>query len=489
MKNEATQLNAETNNNQGDAAMETKVAIETAETTTPHTGEEVATEPTVVKMAELMLKPHKLAQFFPPMPEKEIDNLVADILDHGLKYPIVTHDGCILDGRARLTACKRAGVEPVLVKLPENEDPLDYLVSVSLRRKHFSDDQRIMISAGISMELAKRSKVLRAKTASNARHHGKKGDASGTTAIPKKEPKERANETVAKLFNVSPTAVKLATRLIKESPAAALAVKNGTASFKKANREVWAAKKVAEIEQAATEFTTETQNAFDKVCQLYHTDFRQLLELRPDLRGQVDYLVSDIPYEFSDLHLVPELGKFAAEVLKPGGQMVLMIGTAGLPPVVSGILQTPELEWRWMLSSVMAGGGGVSTMHGIYNVNQFFKPILIFRKIGADFPAFISKDVIDSGPKSDLKGIHPHTQSHEGFVNIMRALDVRPNSLILDCFGGLFTTGMAALRMNCKFVGCDIEKKYVEFGNKRLMAEWSALHPSVVVAEALKEAA
>ena len=490
MKNEATQLNAETNNNQGDAAMETKVAIETAETTTPHTGEEVATEPTVVKMAELMLKPHKLAQFFPPMPEKEIDNLVADILDHGLKYPIVTHDGCILDGRARLAACKRAGVEPVLVKLPENEDPLDYLVSVSLRRKHFSDDQRIMISAGISMELAKRSKVLRAKTASNARHHGKKGDASGTTAIPKKEPKARANETAAKLFNVSPAKVKLATRLIKESPAAALAVKNGTTSFKKANREVFAAAKVAKIEEAAAAFMAENTGDFDKACQLYHTDFRNLSAIRPDLRENVDWIITDIPYEFKDLHLVPELGKVAAEILKPGGHLVIMTGSAALPTVINGILTTPELGWRWMIASVMKGGP-VATMRGIYNANQSFKSILVFRKIGSDVPpSIIKKDVIDAGEMTDLKEIHPHTQSIGNFVNIMDTLDVRPNSLVVDPFCGLFTTGLAALRMNCKFVGCEIEKKYVEFGNKRLMAEWSALHPKpLVVAEALKEAA
>ena len=49
---------------------------------------------------------------------------------------------------------------------------------------------------------------------------------------------------------------------------------------------------------------------------------------------------------------------------------------------------------------------------------------------------------------------------------------------------------MAALKLNCKFVACDIEEKYIEFSRKRLMAEWSALHPKpLVVAEALKEAA
>ena len=143
-----------------------------------------------------------------------------------------------------------------------------------------------------------------------------------------------------------------------------------------------------------------------------------------------------------------------------------------------------------MLASVMAGGP-VCTIRGPHSSNQGFKPIIIFRKIGSDVsPSIIKKDVIDSGPIPDLKSVHPHTQEPVNFVNIMDVLDVRPNSLILDPFCGLGTTGMAALKMNCKFVACDIEKKYIDFSRSRLMAEWSALHPqTVVVAEALKEAA
>lgn len=44
------------------------------------------------------------------------------------------------------------------------------------------------------------------------------------------------------------------------------------------------------------------------------------------------------------------------------------------------------------------------------------------------------------------------------------------NALVLDPFCGVATTGVAALMHNRKFWGCEIEKKYIDIGESRLLA-------------------
>jgi hypothetical protein len=56
------------------------------------------------------LQPHPLADLFPMMGEAELSALAADIKAHGLREPIVLHEGLILDGRNRLKACEIVGV-------------------------------------------------------------------------------------------------------------------------------------------------------------------------------------------------------------------------------------------------------------------------------------------------------------------------------------------------------------------------------------------
>jgi ParB-like chromosome segregation protein Spo0J len=57
---------------------------------------------------------HPLADLFPMMEPDDLAALADDIKANGLQQPIVVDDaGVLIDGRNRLAACKRAGVEPI----------------------------------------------------------------------------------------------------------------------------------------------------------------------------------------------------------------------------------------------------------------------------------------------------------------------------------------------------------------------------------------
>ncbi|MCV3209625.1 MT-A70 family methyltransferase [Mesorhizobium sp. YC-39] len=94
------------------------------------------------------LLPHPLAELFPMLPEAEIALLADDICTNGLNHPIVLYEGKILDGRNRLAACEFGQLEPSFVDYA-GDDPLGFVLSENLRRRHLTESQRAMVAAQI----------------------------------------------------------------------------------------------------------------------------------------------------------------------------------------------------------------------------------------------------------------------------------------------------------------------------------------------------
>jgi ParB-like chromosome segregation protein Spo0J len=92
---------------------------------------------------------HPLANIFPMITGKAFAELVEDIRANGLREKIVLFDGKIGDGRNRYKACLKAGVEPVF-ETYEGDDPLAYVLSANLHRRHLDDGQRSMVAAKIA---------------------------------------------------------------------------------------------------------------------------------------------------------------------------------------------------------------------------------------------------------------------------------------------------------------------------------------------------
>lgn len=94
------------------------------------------------------LEPHPLAELFPMLSDKEIGELADDIVTYGQREPIVLLDGKVLDGRNRLAACRFADVEPRFVDY-DGGDPLGFVLSLNLHRRHLTESQRAMVAAQI----------------------------------------------------------------------------------------------------------------------------------------------------------------------------------------------------------------------------------------------------------------------------------------------------------------------------------------------------
>jgi N6-adenosine-specific RNA methylase IME4 len=96
-----------------------------------------------------LLKAHPYASLFPILSASELKELAADIKANGLRYPITLYEGKILDGRNRYAACQRAKVKPKFDPY-KGKDPLGYVVSLNIKRRHLSETQRGLVAARVA---------------------------------------------------------------------------------------------------------------------------------------------------------------------------------------------------------------------------------------------------------------------------------------------------------------------------------------------------
>lgn len=93
---------------------------------------------------------HPVASIFPLMQGGAFAELVADVKARGLLEPIVLHGGKILDGRNRYRACLKARVTPRFRAFPDGRDPLAFVISLNLKRRHLNESQRADVAARLA---------------------------------------------------------------------------------------------------------------------------------------------------------------------------------------------------------------------------------------------------------------------------------------------------------------------------------------------------
>jgi hypothetical protein len=98
---------------------------------------------------------HPLANIFPLIEGAEFDALRDDVKAYGLREPVVMLEKHLLHGRNRWRACEAAGMEMPghMIRqfdLAVDGDPLEWVISKNLKRRHLNESQRAMVAAKIA---------------------------------------------------------------------------------------------------------------------------------------------------------------------------------------------------------------------------------------------------------------------------------------------------------------------------------------------------
>jgi len=179
---------------------------------------------------------------------EELNALADDIKANGLIDPIVIYKGQVLDGRNRLAACERAGVEPRVIHttlMDGQIGPTTWVISKNLHRRHLTPTQASTVGVDALPMLENEAK---ARSREAGREHG--AGQKGKEKIP--DPNAgQARDKAAELVNVNPRYISDAKTIKAKAPELFEAMRAGTVTLQDAKREV---KKRETRERLAQEF-------------------------------------------------------------------------------------------------------------------------------------------------------------------------------------------------------------------------------------------
>jgi len=169
---------------------------------------------------------HPLCTLFPRLSGYEFDCLKHDIKENGLRTPITTYQGMILDGGNRYQACIDLGIRPMFEEFV-GEAIGAFVLTSNLHRRHLSPAQSAAIVASVQ-DWGK----ARGLGGNGSNQHDKK-EQCATNSTLHDTTKTRANQSGASL-----NTQRKADAVAKASPELAGKVARGEVSLNDATREV-----------------------------------------------------------------------------------------------------------------------------------------------------------------------------------------------------------------------------------------------------------
>lgn len=210
---------------------------------------------------------HPAAKIFPMMDAAAFAELKADIKAHGQRDWCELYNGKLIDGRNRYKACEELGIEPLVAEIDESDafDPIAYVVSKNLHRRHLDTSQRAMIAGRIRGVHEEAAKGRMSKGGGDKKSSRKK---SGPANLPEPISGKDSRDAAAEVVNVSGKSVDHATTVLKQgSPELVEAVDRGEIAVSRAAAVAKSTPAAKQMEAAKSKPAKSEKTAFDHLCE------------------------------------------------------------------------------------------------------------------------------------------------------------------------------------------------------------------------------
>lgn len=184
--------------------------------------------------SKLPVKVHPIANIFPMMNADEFAGLKGDIEKNGVKDSIVFWKDELIDGRNRLAAMIELDIDwnAYAAELDDDIDPVGYVISHNLHRRHLDVSQRAMVAGRLRDMFDGEAKERMSKGGGDKKSKKAK---SGVEILPPPIESKKSRDAAGDALNVSGKSVDAATKVLKSGNEELIAkVESGEVSVSKA---------------------------------------------------------------------------------------------------------------------------------------------------------------------------------------------------------------------------------------------------------------
>jgi len=389
----------------------------------------------------------------PALTDDERALLEKSILREGLREPILTWNGVIIDGHNRYEICKKHNI-PIKMKelqFSSRDEAILWILNNQLGRRNLTPYQKARLALAKGKILEKEAKKRQAIGHFNAPQYK---DKRPVVQNSEQLEKGRVLMKLEEEFGISHDTLQKVKKIEEKAPdEVKRKLENGEISIHRAYKIVKKIEQEEEREKLAEQ--GRGVNFDGENPKLINADFRDV-EIEDN---SVDLILTDPPYGKDYLELWRDLGKFAARVLKPSGFLVAYSGQAYLTEKLSYLSES--LQYYWIFALYHAGYTQLTTY---WNIIIRWKPVLIFQKTPFKKIETPHEDYVIS--QREEKFGHEWQQSESGARNLIEIFS-KPNDVVLDPMMGSGTFPYVAYKLGRRAIGIEVDERSFNIAKAR----------------------